>query len=149
MSMGETALKEEEKRRARGARPDMRDKVYVGLIDMRAAYDRVDRTVLMKMMELSTIGKEVTTAVAKIMRSTSFSIPVEQNQKRERKDTNAAKRYKVVKTDIGVQQGSVVSPSLFSLYLASLLKKLEPVTGASMAWADDLAFTCTSREKLR
>ena len=74
--MGETALAEEVLRRKSGAKPGMRDKTYVGLIDMRAAYDKVDRQVLLGMMRTTSIPGEVTEAVAKIMKSTSFSVPI-------------------------------------------------------------------------
>ena len=72
--MGETALEKEIKRRNDGTRPGDREKTYVGLIDLRAAYDRVDRNKLLQIMADSPIRKEVTTAVAKIMNSTGFAI---------------------------------------------------------------------------
>jgi hypothetical protein len=91
------------------------------------------------------VPKEVTGTVAKIMNATSFSVPIDS----EEKVRVAGQKYNIIRTDKGVQQGSVISPSLFSIYLVSLLKELEPMTGCRMAYADDLAFTCNSKEKLR
>ena len=84
LAMGETALAEEVLRRKNGTKPGMRDKTYVGLIDMRAAYDKVDRQVLLGMMRTTSIPGEVTEAVAKIMKSTSFSVPVDSDENKRR-----------------------------------------------------------------
>ena len=122
--MGETAMKQEATRRERGARPGTREKTYVGLIDMKAAYDKVNRETLIKMMEGTSIKKEVISAVAKLLDATSFSIPQAQAQN----FTGTSKHYKVIRTDLGVQQGSVIAPSLFSIYLATLLEELKKTT---------------------
>ena len=77
----------------------MREKTYVGLIDLRQAFDRVDREVLLKIMDESTLPRETVAAVAKIMNATSFSVPIDSEEKVSRPGQN----YKIIKTDIGVQ----------------------------------------------
>ena len=76
----------------------MREKTYVGLIDMRQAYDRLDREVLLRMLVESTVPKEVTGTVAKIMNATSFSVPIDS----EEKVRMAGQKYKIIRTDKGV-----------------------------------------------
>ena len=73
--MGEVARARENARRTEKAKPSDRDKTYIGLVDMRAAFDRLDRMELLTLMAQAPIPPEVTTAVAKIMNSTSFTIP--------------------------------------------------------------------------
>ena len=76
----------------------MREKTYVGLIDLRQAFDRVDREILLKLMDESTLPKETVAAVAKIMNATSFSVPIYS----EEKVSQPRQKYKVIKTDVGV-----------------------------------------------
>jgi hypothetical protein len=85
-------------------------------------------------MQEAHIPMEVTTAVAKILNNTSFTI-----------ENSEGTPESTIRTNKGVQQGSVIAPSLFSIYIATLLRRLEATTGCVMAWADDLAFTCTSK----
>ena len=49
-----------------------------------------------------------------------------------------------IKTNSGVQQGSVLAPTLFSIYINSLLVELEPVTVSRHCFADDLCVVCYS-----
>ena len=73
---------------------------------------------------------DVITVVAKIMDSTSADIE------------GGMKTFK------GVQQGAVLSPSLYNIYFDTLLKELEASTVSRHAWADDLAFVCHSQNDL-
>ena len=101
------------------------------------------------------LPEETIIATAKIMENTSFSmnhteeLPTYDNQGEQNAKLKQFSSIKVIPTYRGVQQGSVISPSLFSIYMAPLLRKLEKVTDCAMAYADDLAFTCVSREKLK
>ena len=76
------------------------------------------------------IDPAVTVRIAKIMQSTSFDIG------------DGLRTFK------GVQQGSVISPSLFNIYIDSLIETLKSDTIAIHAWADDISFTCKNKQQL-
>ena len=76
------------------------------------------------------IDPAVTVRIAKIMQSTSFDIG------------DGLRTFK------GVQQGSVISPSLFNVYIDSLIEALKSSTTDIHAWADDISFTCKNKQQL-
>ena len=72
--MGEKARQHEEKRRANKVAPNNREHTYVGMIDLKQAYDRVNRQILILQMAKEGLPEETIVATAKIMENTSFSM---------------------------------------------------------------------------
>ncbi len=54
----------------------------------------------------------------------------------------------LIAVNAGVLQGGVCSPDLFNVYLNSLIKELCPEVYEVLAYADDIAILCRSKEEL-
>ena len=96
--------------------------MFICFIDLSKAYDLVDRDLLLTKMLKAGIPEHLIIAVARMLNTTSMDVG------------------QGIKTYRGVQQGSVISPALFSIYLVSLLEALKPITLCTLAHADDICF---------
>ena len=90
----------------------------------------VNRDLLMADLMEMELPPEVITVIAKIMQSTSCDIG------------------NGITTHRGVQQGSVLSPTLFAIYINSLIKEIKDTTVGRFAFADDLSFVCENKLQL-
>ena len=122
----EKAVDREKARRVAKINPQDTDKTFVCLIDLKLAFDKVDRNILIHEMIKIKLPIEVISIVAKILLNTSFDVKGG------------------IQTKLGVQQGSVIAPTLFSIYINTLLEELEPHTISRHGFADDIAFVCYS-----
>lgn len=82
--------------------------VYAAFIDLKAAFDFVDRKKLFKMMRDLQIPEYLTRAIEEIYKYTPYTIG----------DTTFA-------TDMGLKQGCPLSPILFAIYISDLDKTLK------------------------
>lgn len=108
--------------------PSKRPEYYAIFIDLRKAYDRVDRDLLLaRMLELQ-FDPETINFCARWL-----SINAIRSQD------------KVTRTKVGVPQGGCLSPALFNIYVNSLLKKLKETTFGALAYADDIVLFVQGR----
>ena len=126
----ERAHTREKRRREAKITPNETDKTFVCFVDLKLAFDKVDRDILIQEMIRLQLPIELITLVAKILMNTSF-------------ETDGG-----TKTNVGVQQGSVLGPTLFNIYINSLLIDLEPFTVSRHCFADDICIVCYSQDQL-
>lgn len=96
---------------------------YILFIDLKKAYDSVDRDrMLIKMAAEEAIPQGITTKVAKLLAISAIKIG---------EDT--------INTWQGLPQGSCISPALFSIYSADLIERVKEKTGVDiLLYADDI-----------
>ena len=121
-------------------------KTYASFVDLKAAFDTVDRELLWEIMEKVGISKYIIERIKEIYQETRVRVRVEGDFSEE---------FWTVK---GLKQGCVLSPILFCIYIAGLEEdcKKRNVGGVkigekrlwSLAYADDLVLLAENREAL-
>lgn len=125
------------------------DKVFALFIDLKAAFDKVNRGKLWKILEQKGVGCSLLNRIKGLYEETETSVR-----------TNKGITRNFI-TKIGVRQGCVLSPDLFSLYIADLDEALEKRNiggivlgryrvwfGVSLAYADDMVLLAKNKEAL-
>ena len=120
--------------------------VYIALLDASKAFDRVEFTSLFRLI----ISKGICPIVARFLLRMYT-----QQQIRVRWGTSVTEGFQATN---GVKQGGVLSPSLFTLFVDPLLKRLSnleagccigEVCCASLGYADDIILLSPTRQSLR
>jgi hypothetical protein len=104
----------------------------LAFIDLRKAFDSVDRHLLLKILKRRW---EVPPWLFNTIRSFLS-------------DTSGVVQGHRVKTNVGVPQGAVLSPTLFNLYINSMLEKLREKGITALAFADDVALVAKGERKM-
>jgi len=102
-------------------------------IDLKKAYDKVNHSVLFKILEQKRLPARELITIKRLYESTRMRI---------------SPLCDIIDVDTGCIQGSTISPDLFNLYIDSLLVDLETVTKWVLAYADDLALALNCGEDL-
>ncbi|XP_024891452.1 trichohyalin-like [Temnothorax curvispinosus] len=123
-----------------------KDKIFAIFVDLKAAFDNVDREILWKIMEEKEVERSLINKIKEIYKETEVTIRTKDGFTR------------CFKTKKGVRQGCVMSPALFNLYIADIDKALENrgiggvelgvVRVWSLAYADDMVLVAKNREAL-
>jgi len=119
--------------------------MHVAFLDIKAAYDSVDRTILWKRCQDRGINDGIITILKRLFDHNSAQVVVN------------GKRSQPFGIRAGLLQGSVLSPFLYSVFIDDLAKKLaqeEKVEIGTFAlnctmYADDIAVFATTAEKLQ
>ena len=121
-------------------------KTYASFVDLKAAFDTVDRELLWEIMEKVGISKYIIERIKEIYQETKVRVRVEGDFSEE---------FWTVK---GLKQGCVLSPILFCIYIAGLEEdfkkrnvggvKIEEKRLWSLAYADDFVLLAENREAL-
>jgi hypothetical protein len=121
-------------------------KVYAFFADLSSAFDNVDRKKLWEILERKNINSRIIERIKEIYRDTKAAIRTKEGLLEQ------------FKTNKGVRQGCVLSPTLFNLYVAELDECLEKrgVGGLKLgkervwvlAYADDLVLLAKNREAM-
>ena len=113
-----------------------RNMVHVAFIDLRKAYDSVNRDKLLAALMAEEFPRDAVTSLARLLSHTHLLLADE---------GDGATRLRASR---GVMQGSCCSPLLFNLYVNHLLVKLKAVATRVLAFADDLVLVARSREHM-
>lgn len=121
-------------------------KVYSIFVDLKAAFDTVNREKLWKVMEEVGISEGLIERIKELYKETKSNVRTEEGNTEEFWTTK------------GVRQGCLLSPALFCIYIAGLEKELEKrfIGGVkvgrcrvwSLAYADDMVLLAEGREAL-
>ena len=123
-----------------------RQALYVCAIDASKAFDKVVRPILWQQLINNEIPTHTTLALIEYYESSLMMV------------SNNGMYSKIFKTTVGVRQGGVASPKLFSIYLDPILKKLaECEEGIKigdikldiLAYADDILIMNTTKKGLQ
>lgn len=119
--------------------------LYLGFIDLRKAYDRVDREKLWECIKNLEISKRSISVLKKLYHS------------HRRKTKTVGGWTEWIDCQIGVKQGCILSPMLFALFIRDMLKEEGEVGGskvgqdniAGLMFADDVVIIATSQIELK
>lgn len=101
-------------------------------IDLRKAYDVLDRDILIqKMLNDTRFPRDLIKLIARFLTLSNVII-------------NGRK----IRTTQGIQQGSCLGPALYSIYAAGLASALQAVGVEVLAYADDIVIVTDERFKL-
>ena len=124
-----------------------RGKLYACFVDLKAAFDWVDRGRLAETMRKMGVGGRLRKRIMDIYKETKNVVKV------------GEKRTKEFWTTRGVRQGCPLSPTLFNIFLADLEEEMRKVKeggvviGREKVWsiiyADDITLMATSQEGLK
>jgi len=122
------------------------EKVYLFFVDLKAAFDRIDRNKLMEVLRRGGVKEELVRGIERIYKETIVTI---------RTGEGLTRSFKTAK---GVRQGCVMSPLLFNIYMAELEERFERrgIGGVgvgnnrvwNLAYADDLVILAKNREAM-
>lgn len=120
-------------------------KLFLGFIDLRKAYDRVDRNKLWESLEDIGIGEKSITVMKQLYSN------------HRRKANTVGGWTKWIDCQVGVKQGCVLSPMLFAIFIRDMLEKAKQVGGwkidqdnlAGLLFADDVVLIATSEKELK
>lgn len=122
-------------------------KLHAIFLDLKAAFDRLNRDTLWSMMEKRGVRKELIERVKEIYQETKCRVRV------------GKKESEVFWIEKGVRQGCPLSPTLFNIYMAGLEEHLRAgqeggvVVGRKKIWslsyADDVVLLAEGEEELR
>lgn len=120
-------------------------KMYMFFVDLKAAFDNVDREKLWEVLRKRKINEELIEKIKELYRETSCRVRVG-------KETSEPFWFKK-----GVRQGCPLSPTLFNLYISDIGEELDKGPGGikvgkericSIEYADDLVLLAETQEGL-
>lgn len=122
-------------------------KVYTVFVDLKAAFDNVNRVKLWSLLERNKISEALIERLKELYKDTEITVWTKKGL------------TEAFKTTKGVRQGCVLSPLLFNLYIAELdMYMRERALGGikignqriwSLAYADDMVLVAKNREALK
>ena len=123
-----------------------KERVYALFVDLKAAFDRLDRKILWEMMRKRKINEDLIQRVEEIYEETRCVVKIGEE---------VSKEFWVEK---GVRQGCPLSPTLFNIYLADIEEELKKGRGGvkigndrvwSIEYADDIVLVADGEDGLR
>ena len=117
--------------RKRTKKVEERNRVYVCFLDLRRAFDSVDRNKLLHILAKRGHSSNLVATLGDFLQNTVI------NYSNHRIGTN-----------VGVPQGAVTSPTLFNIYIDSLVSELSRTTLRTLAFADDIVFVAKGEVEL-
>lgn len=108
-----------------------RTRQYITFIDLKKAFDKVNRYKLVLELNKMGISPKLTVIIKNLLSNTTGTIGNE-----------------IIATTTGVPQGGVLSPTLFNLYINSLLVELANNGVKTLAFADDIVFVSNGDREL-
>ncbi|MFO0359348.1 MAG: RNA-directed DNA polymerase, partial [Flavobacteriales bacterium] len=110
-----------------------KDNHYVFFLDLKAAYDSVGHNLLFQKMENKGFDQEIINTVKKIYSAAKIRID---------------RLCNPINVNVGVLQGSLISPILFNVMIDDLISDLSMLAFDVLGYADDIAVICRTRDEL-